>query len=78
MQIDIPNDLLQRIQQRVASTNSESEIDTIRQALDALDRQDKECLAIQAGIDAMNQGRVKSFQDFDHAFREKHKLSRDV
>ncbi|MGY8768572.1 MAG: hypothetical protein ACKVH8_09115 [Pirellulales bacterium] len=70
MQIDMPNDLLQRIQQRVASTSSASEIETIRQALDALDRQDQEQLAIQAGVDSMNNGRVQDFGEFDRAFRE--------
>jgi len=70
MQIDLPQDVIDRVKQRTVSGNGVIEADVIRQALDSLDRQDQERLAVQEGIDAMNDGRVRDFDDFDREFRK--------
>ena len=71
MQIELPDDVTQRVKQRAAATAGVSEVDIIRKGLDALDRQDIERVAIQEGIDAMNDGRVQDFKEFDREFRKK-------
>ena len=74
MQIELPDDVTQRVKQRAAATAGVSEVDIIRKGLDALDRQDNERVAIQEGIDAMNDGRVQDFEEFDREFREKNSI----
>jgi predicted transcriptional regulator len=67
MQINIPDDL----QARIARHTDEgmTEVDVIRKALDSLDWSESERAAIQVGIDAMNEGRMTRFDDFDRDFR---------
>lgn len=36
--------------------------------------QDRERLVIEQGIEAMKQGRVRHFDDFDHEFRLRHNV----
>lgn len=78
MQIDLPDDVLQRVKQRAAATVGVSEIDIIRKGLDALDRQELEIVAIQEGIDAMKDGWIQDFEDFDREFREKNGIVPDA
>ncbi len=47
----LPADIQQRIQLRLASGTDSSHDDILRRALDALDWQDEERIAIQQGID---------------------------
>ncbi|UUO05003.1 hypothetical protein M4951_16615 [Blastopirellula sp. J2-11] len=76
MEIDLPEDLTQRLKQRAAS--GMSEIDVIRQGLDALDWQDGERSAIQEGIEAMAAGQVGDFHEFDRQFRQQHGIAPDA
>lgn len=73
MQIEIPHDLFQRIQQRVGPQRDPIEV--IRMALDHLDFQDRELAAIQEGIEAAERGEVQSLEDFDREFRERNGLA---
>ena len=72
MQIDLPQDLVERVQKRAAAANGASEAEVIRQALDSLDWQDQERQAIQEGIDAWRAGDAQNFEEFDANFRALH------
>ena len=69
MQIELPRDIVERVQQRAAAGRGGTEVDVIRQALDLLDWHDQERQAIQEGIDAWRAGDVKPFDEFDREFR---------
>ena len=71
MQIDLPQDVLDRVRQRTEAGYGVSEADVIRRALDSLDWLDQERIAVQEGLDALNAGRVRDFADFEREFREK-------
>jgi predicted transcriptional regulator len=75
MHIELPQDLIQRVQQRAAVRQGTTEADVIRQALDALDWHDRERIAIQEGLDAMNEGRVQDFDEFDREFRQQNGIA---
>jgi predicted transcriptional regulator len=66
--IELPQDLVERVQKRAAAANG-AEADVIRQALDSLDWQDRERQAIQEGIDAWRAGDTQDFDEFDATFR---------
>jgi predicted transcriptional regulator len=78
MQIDLPQDLIKRVQNRATAGGGLTEADVIRKALDALDWHDRERAAIQEGIDAMNAGRVQDFDEFDREFRQKNGIATDA
>ena len=78
MNIDLPQDLIERVQQHVAILPGANEADVIRKALDSLDWQDGERQAIQEGIVAMNEGRVQDFEQFDREFRQEHGIASDA
>jgi Arc/MetJ-type ribon-helix-helix transcriptional regulator len=69
MQIDLPQDILQRVQVRVGTGAGSTEAEVIRKALDSLDWQDQERQAIQQGIDAWRAGNTRNFDEFDAEFR---------
>jgi predicted transcriptional regulator len=69
MHIELPRDLVERVQKRAAAANGASEAEVIRQALDSLDWQDQERQAIQEGIDAWQAGDTQDFDEFDAEFR---------
>jgi predicted transcriptional regulator len=71
MQIELPQDIVERVQKRAAASCGASEADVIRQALDSLDWHDHERLAIQEGIDAWRAGDTQEFDEFDAEFRTK-------
>jgi predicted transcriptional regulator len=68
MHIDVPEELISRLRERAACAPGASEADVIREALDSLDWRDAERVAIQAGLDAIRAGRVRSFEEFDAEF----------
>ena len=70
MQIEIPNDLVERLRQR-----SSDPVEVIREALDSLDARDRELIAIQAGLESADAGRSKSLALFDQEFRSKNGLT---
>lgn len=71
MQVDLPQDIIDRVHLHLASSPGDNEADVIRKAFDALDWLDQERQAIQEGIDAWRSGDVQDFDEFDHKFREK-------
>lgn len=75
MQIELPPDLAQRVKDRAAIASGVSNVDVIRQGLEALDWLDVERQAIQAGIDAVNNGHVQDFRDFDREFRQRNGIA---
>jgi predicted transcriptional regulator len=78
MHIELPQDIIQRVQQRTATTHGATEADVIRKALDSLDWMDQERQAIQEGIDAWRAGDVRDFDDFDRQFRAEHGIPADA
>ncbi len=78
MQIDLPQELFERVQQRAIALPGITEADVIRKALDSLDRSDQERQAIQEGIDAWRAGDVQEFDAFDREFRAKNGISADA
>lgn len=77
MQIDLPQELVQRVRQRTSHAPGTTEADVIRKALDVLDWHDRERTAVQEGIDAMNGGRVQDIQEFDREFRQRNGIATD-
>jgi hypothetical protein len=69
MQIDLPQDIIDRLQARARLEKLESEVEAIRKALDVLEWQDRERQAINEGIQAWHSGDVQSLNDFDNDFR---------
>lgn len=78
MQIDLPQDIIDRVQQRITAVDGITEVDVIRQALDSLDWLDQQRQAIQEGIDAWQGGDVQDFDDFDRQFRANNDISTDA
>ncbi len=74
MQVELPQDIVDRVQQRVALIQGATEADVLRKALDSLDWLDQERLAIQEGIDAWRAGDVQDFEAFDREFRAKNNI----
>ncbi len=77
MQIDLPQELILRVQQRAALLPSGSESEVIRKALDSLDLFEEEKNAIQVGIDAWRSGDVQPLTEFDSEFRAKNRIHLD-
>jgi predicted transcriptional regulator len=75
MQIDLPQDVIDRVRALARLKRLESETELIRKALDALEWEEQERRAVQEGIEAMNDGRVRDFDDFDQEFRENNGIS---
>ena len=69
MHIDLPQDIVERVQKRAAAGNGATEAEVIRKALDSLDWQDQERQAIQEGIDAWRAGDTQDLDQFDAEFR---------
>ncbi len=78
MQIDLPQDIVERVQRRAAAGHGATEAEVIRRALDSLDWQDQERQAIQEGIDAWRAGDVRDFDEFDAEFRAKNGIQVDA
>jgi Arc/MetJ-type ribon-helix-helix transcriptional regulator len=76
MQIDLPQDLVERIQKRRDVEKLESDAEAIRKALDALEWQDRERQAIQAGIDAWRASDTQDIDAFDAEFRAQNGIRR--
>jgi putative addiction module CopG family antidote len=70
MKYELPPDVEQQLKERVASGRYASEADVLRDALAALESRDQELAAIQAGIDDMEAGRVRPFNEVDAEIRE--------
>jgi predicted transcriptional regulator len=68
MHIDLPDDVSERIK-RVAENQGSTPADIVRRALDSLAWYESERAAIQIGIDALEEGRFRDYDDFDREFR---------
>ncbi|MGD9721092.1 MAG: hypothetical protein AB7O59_03440 [Pirellulales bacterium] len=74
-QINLPDDLSERIRRHASHHPGDTEVDIIRRALDSLDWQQNERAAIQEGLDAVAQGHARDFHEFDDEFRRRHGLA---
>lgn len=61
----LPSDVRADIKQRIASGDYSSEADVLRQAMRALKVHDEELAAIQMGIDDIEAGRVRVFEEVE-------------
>ncbi len=77
MQIDLPQDIIERVHKRTAASNGATEAEVIRKALDSLDWQDQQRQAIQQGIDAWRAGDTQGLDEFDAEFRAKNGIKAD-
>ncbi len=77
MQIELPSELVQRVQRRAALLPSGSEAEVIRKALDSLDFLDEERNAIQIGIEAWRSGDTQTLTAFDAEFRVRNRIPSD-
>lgn len=75
MNLNIPDDLTDRIRKRASASLGVTEVDVIRKALDSLDWHDSERVAMQEGIDALQEGRMRAFDAFDRDFRQQHNIA---
>jgi Arc/MetJ-type ribon-helix-helix transcriptional regulator len=70
MTYDLPPDVVDQIRQYIVAGQYASEGDVLRAALRALTFRDEELVAIQAGIDDMEAGRLRPFEDVDAGIRQ--------
>ena len=78
MQIELPQDIIDRVQQRTAEGQGATEADVIRKALDSLDWLDQERQAVQEGISAWRAGDVQDLDEFDREFRARNSIATDA
>jgi Arc/MetJ-type ribon-helix-helix transcriptional regulator len=69
MHYDPPPDVQDQIRQQIATGQYRSEDDVLRAALEALSVRHDELVAIQAGLDDMEAGRLRPFEDVDADIR---------
>ncbi|MDZ4781630.1 MAG: type II toxin-antitoxin system ParD family antitoxin [Planctomycetia bacterium] len=72
MSHEIPADVWTKVEMFVATGGYASEADVLRDALSALERANAEITAIREGIEDMEAGRVRPFEEFDAEFRKQH------
>jgi len=78
MSYQMPPDLENEFSLRMLKGDYASMDHILRSALSALDTRDLEIAAIQEGIDAVERGEVRSFDDFDREFRAKRNIPQDA
>jgi Arc/MetJ-type ribon-helix-helix transcriptional regulator len=78
MQVELPQDIIERVQKLTASGYGANDAEVIRMALDSLDWRDQERIAVQRGIDAWRAGDVQEFNEFDRGFRAHNGISADA
>jgi putative addiction module CopG family antidote len=69
MPYHLPPDVLDQIRQQIATGHYASEDDVLRAALQALSSRHDDLAAIQAGIDDMEAGRMRPFDEVDADIR---------
>ncbi|MEQ8848365.1 hypothetical protein [Botrimarina sp.] len=77
MTIDLTPDLAERVQRFSTAAGGCPEVEVIRRALDSLERQEEELLAIREGIEDLRAGRVQDFEEFDSEFRQRNSIPAD-
>jgi Arc/MetJ-type ribon-helix-helix transcriptional regulator len=71
MSCEIPPDVQRQIQDRLLTGRYDSEADVLREAMRALILHDEEVAAIRAGIEDMEAGRTRPFEEADAAIRRR-------
>ena len=74
MSLQLPADLTSTIQSFLVGGRYENEVEVVRNALASLKR-DEDLAAIQAGIDDMNAGRVRPWEEVKAEIQTKHGFS---
>jgi Arc/MetJ-type ribon-helix-helix transcriptional regulator len=74
----IPPDVLERMSALLGTGRYSSEEEVLRAAIAALEEQNADLSAIQAGINDMESGRCRPFADFDAEFRKRHQIETDA
>jgi Arc/MetJ-type ribon-helix-helix transcriptional regulator len=78
MSLVIPADVQQRMNALLGTGRYASEEEILRAAVSALENQNADLAAIQAGINDMENGRYRLFADFDADFRERNQIEKDA
>ena len=78
MAYQFPPDIDQRVKSQLATGQYRTEDDVLREALDALRRQDEELQAIREGIADMEAGRYRPLDEVDAEIRDKHGFPQDA
>jgi Arc/MetJ-type ribon-helix-helix transcriptional regulator len=73
----IPMDVQQRVSALLGTGRYSSEEEVLRAAVAALEIQDADVTAIQAGIRDLEQGRYRPFSEFKSDFRKHNQLEND-
>lgn len=78
MSYQMPPDLENEFSLRLSKGDYANMDHILRSALSALDSRDLEVAAIQEGIDAVERGEVRSFDEFDRELRVKKNIPLDA
>lgn len=71
MPYQLPPDIDQRVQSQIALGLYQNPGDVLKDALDALERQNEDVAAIGRGIEDEKAGRLTSLEDFDKEMRQR-------
>lgn len=77
MAYQIPPDLEEQIRLQMSNGNYDNEDDVLRDALRALDAQNADLAAVQAGVDDMEAGRTRPLTVVADEIRKKHGWTSD-
>jgi Arc/MetJ-type ribon-helix-helix transcriptional regulator len=77
MSYELPSDLEQQVRQWMATGQYASEADVLRDALAALRSRNGELAAIQAGLDDMEAGSFRPFEEADAEIRRRFGFSQE-
>ena len=78
MAYQFPRDIDERVKSQLAAGQYQTEDDVLREALDALRRQDDELQATREGIADMEAGRYRTLDEVDAEIRHKHGFPQDA
>ena len=77
MQYELPTDVKEQVERWMATGQYATEADVLRDAMAALKRRDEELAAIQAGIDDMESGAIRPFEEADAEIRKRFGFSNE-
>lgn len=78
MSLTIPADVQERVSALLGTGRYASEEEILRAAVAALEEQNADLMAIQIGINDMENGRYRPFADFDAEFRERNQIENNA
>ena len=76
MSVVIPADVRERVNALLGTGLYASEEEVLRAAVAALERQSDDLVALQRGIDDLENGCSRPFADFDAEFRERNQIEK--